>query len=141
MPPPLRKLSQGKVDKTTSSSASVSQATGSGVERTFLKKGSEKTFKLATSVTEEEQQPLVQKSTSANRFRDKSISEQNSKLALEQSSNLQQIHHEIENEEEVVFDLPPPMKPIQDSQAIINNGSNAPTSSAVEQSPCKRVNS
>lgn len=133
MPPPLRKLSQGKVDKTNATPPAT--ATGSAIERTFLKKGSEKTYKLASSVTEEDQQALVQKPS--HRFREKSIGEHGT--AKLDTAHTSQAHHEIENEEEVVFDLPPPMKPIQDAQAIINNGSNAPTSSIVEQSPCKRV--
>lgn len=92
-----------------------------------MKKGSEKVFKLATSVTTEEE-PLAQK-TNISRFRDKSNADQ---------QQLQMSHPtEAENEEEVI--LPPPMKPIQDSQAIINNGPTAVASSVVEHSPCKRV--
>lgn len=153
MPPPLRKLSQGKVDKTTapaSSVASSSSSTATPSDRPFLKKGSEKAFKLATTVTAEEDQPLSQKITNiGSRFRDKSnVADQlqsqqhqqhSQQLKTEtdpsQASSAQPA--EIENEEEVV--LPPPMKPIQDSQAIINNGPTAAASSVVEQSPCKRV--
>lgn len=155
MPPPLRKLSQGKVDKTTAPASSVasSSSTATPSDRPFLKKGSEKAFKLATSVTAEEDQPLAQKVTTiSSRFRDKS----NAADQLQPQQQQQHHHHhqqlksetdpshapttqsaEIENEEEVV--LPPPMKPIQDSQAIINNGPTVVASSVVEQSPCKRV--
>lgn len=140
LPPPLRKLSQGKVDKTTtSSSATTATAASSSApnDRPFLKKGSEKAFKLAATITAEEEQPLAQK-TNISRFRDKSNADQHHKSEHDQQQQLQQSHTaEAENEEEVI--LPPPMKPIQDSQAIINNGPNVVASSVVEQSPCKRV--
>lgn len=43
----------------------------------------------------------------------------------------------MEADEEGTCDLPPPMKPIQDSQTMVANG---PTNlTVVEQSPCKRV--
>ncbi|XP_031622402.1 kalirin isoform X2 [Contarinia nasturtii] len=134
LPPPLRKLSQGKVDKTTAPSSSASSSTAPN-ERPFLKKGSEKVFKLATSVTAEEE-PLAPK-TNISRFRDKSGSDQHHKTDHDQPQQLQMSHPtEAENEEEVI--LPPPMKPIQDSQAIINNGPTVVASSVVEHSPCKR---
>lgn len=48
--------------------------------------------------------------------------------------------HTADNEaEEEAVELPPPMKPIQDSQAIINNGPAVPSTSNNEQSSCKRV--
>lgn len=109
LPQPLRKLSQGKASAPPPS------------DRPFVKKGSEKAFKLAASVTADDEQPLAQK-TNLSRFRDKTSADQAG---------------EIENEEEVV--LPPPMKPMQDPQAIINNGPTAIASSVAEHSPCKRV--
>lgn len=131
LPPPLRKLSQGKVDKTTTAAPSSSSATSN--DRPFLKKGSEKAFKLAATITAEEEQPLQK--ASINRFREKTSVDHQAKSEHDQQ---QQSHSaEAENEEEVV--LPPPMKPIQDSQAIINNGPTVVASSVVEQSPCKRV--
>lgn len=142
LPPPLRKLSQGKVDKTTTSSSSSAATTASASssaapnDRPFLKKGSEKAFKLAATVTAEEEQPLTQK-TNISRFRDKSNIDQHHKSEHDQQQLHQSHTAEVENEEEVI--LPPPMKPIQDSQAIINNGPNVVASSVVEQSPCKRV--
>ncbi|XP_055319893.1 kalirin isoform X6 [Sitodiplosis mosellana] len=141
LPPPLRKLSQGKVDKTTTSSASSATAVATSSssapnDRPLLKKSSEKAFKLAATVTAEEEQPLAQK-TNISRFRDKSNADQHHKSEHDQQQQLQQSHTaEAENEEEVI--LPPPMKPIHDSQAIINNGPNVVASSVVEQSPCKR---
>lgn len=154
LPPPLRKLSQGKVDKTSApapSVASSSSSTATPSDRPFLKKGSEKAFKLATTVTAEEDQPLTQKITSiGSRFRDKSNAADQLQSQHHHHQQQQQLKTdtdplhaattqtaEIENEEEVV--LPPPMKPIQDSQAIINNGPTVAASSVVEQSPCKRV--
>lgn len=152
LPPPLRKLSQGKVDKTTAAAAPASSTASSSTvtpsDRPFLKKGSEKAFKLATSVTAEEEQPIAQKVTNiSSRFRDKSNAadqlaqhqqQQQLKSDADQSQAPTAQSAEIENEEEVV--LPPPMKPIQDStQAIINNGPTVVASSVVEQSPCKRV--
>lgn len=156
LPPPLRKLSQGKVDKTSiSSSSSSSSSAASVVERPLVKKASEKTFKLATSITaEEETQPLT--TTVGGSSASSSISAaDNDKKALDSDKNAadnvlyrqranrsstSQQPQEFEAEEEAGFELPPPMKPIQDSQAIINNGPTvSSTSSAVEQSPCKRV--
>lgn len=131
LPPPLRKLSQGKVDKTTAATPSSSSATPN--ERPFLKKGSEKAFKLAATITAEEEQPLQK--TNINRFREKVTVDHQAKSEHDQQQHAHSA--EAENEEEVV--LPPPMKPIQDSQAIINNGPTAVASSVVEQSPCKRV--
>lgn len=149
LPPPLRKLSQGKVDKTTASSSSAataaasSSSTATPSDRPFLKKGSEKAFKLASSVTVEEQ-PFAQKVTNiGGRFRDKSATATDQQQPHQLKSETDQSHApagqpaELENEDEVV--LPPPMKPIQDSQAIINNGPTVVASSVVEQSPCKRV--
>lgn len=135
LPPPLRKLSQGKVDKTTtpSSSSSSTPAAATPNERPFLKKGSEKSFKLATTVTAEEEQPLPK--TNINRFRDKSNADYSQKTDHDQQHPSHSA--DVENEEEVI--LPPPMKPIQDSQACINNGPTAVASSVIEQSPCKRV--
>lgn len=130
------------MDKTTTSSSATTTAaaaTSSSApnDRPFLKKGSEKAFKLAATITAEEEQPLAQK-TNISRFRDKSNADQHHKSEHDQQQQLQQSHTaEVENEEEVI--LPPPMKPIQDSQAIINNGPNVAASSVVEQSPCKRV--
>lgn len=143
LPQPLRKLSQGKVDKTTASAPSASSASASSSaaapnDRPFIKKGSEKAFKLAASVTAEEEQPLSQK-TNVNRFRDKSNMDSHQKSDVDQQTSQPTHSADIENEEEVV--LPPPMKPIQDSQAIINNGPTVQASSVVEQSPCKRVSS
>lgn len=135
LPQPLRKLSQGKVDKTTTSAPSASSASSSSAapsDRPFLKKGSEKAFKLVASVTAEEEQPLTQKAN-MSRLREKGDQKQDHDQQPLQSSQAA----EIENEEEVV--LPPPMKPIQDSQSMINNGPTAVASSAAEQSPCKRV--
>lgn len=134
LPQPLRKLSQGKVDKTAPSATPASSSSSSATpsDRPFLKKGSEKAFKLAASVTAEEEQPLTQK-TSMARLRDKGDPKSDHDHPTIQSGHAA----EIENEEEVV--LPPPMKPIQDSQAIINNGPTAAASSVAEQSPCKRV--
>lgn len=121
LPTPLRKLSQGKVDKTTVA------------ERPLVKKGSEKTFKLAdklsTSTTAEEEPLATYKSiptTSAN--------------VTSQSGQSDTVTHaDLEAEEEVALELPPPMKPIQDSQSMMNNGPTVSSSSTVEQSPCKRV--
>lgn len=109
-----------------------------------MKKGSEKTFKLATadklaaSITTEEE-PSAAGSVAAS---------VNSKLAMPTTSAVQanasgsnSSHQtgELEAEEEVTFELPPPMKPIQDSQSIHNNGPNVSSATVAEQSPCKRV--
>lgn len=136
MPPPLRKLSQGKVDKTTTV-----------VERPLVKKSSEKTFKLATvdklatSITAEEEPNTNQKSapTTSSSSASSNVQIIANNSGASGTSSQQQIHHELEPEEEVAFELPPPMKPIQDAQTIINNGPTVSSSSAVEQSPCKRV--
>lgn len=105
LPPPLRKLSQGKVDKSTSS------------ERPLVKKGSDKTFKLPTEKQSEE--------------------EYNNSNQSKSLINSQSAHQDVEADEEGTCDLPPPMKPIQDSQTMVANG---PTNlTVVEQSPCKRV--
>lgn len=109
LPPPLRKLSQGKVDKTSSSSSAASSA-ATAVERPLLKKGSEKTFKLPIP---EQQQKAI------GRLRDKSTSDQNQKIdAIDQQHLHSTQQTELETEEEAVFELPPPMKPIQDQQTI-----------------------
>lgn len=100
----MRKLSQGKVDKSASS------------DRPLVKKGSDKTFKLPTEKQTEE--------------------EYNSSNASKSLINSQSVHQDVEADEEGI-DLPPPMKPIQDSQTIVANGPTALT--VVEQSPCKRV--
>lgn len=144
LPPPLRKLSQGKVDKTTSAA-----------ERPLVKKGSEKTFKLAsadklaTSITAEEGTSVtasvnnksalptistVQPNTSGGSGNGGGTGNSSSSGAGHQTG-------ELEAEEEVTFELPPPMKPIQDSQAIINNGPSVSSATVAEQSPCKRVRS
>lgn len=142
MPQPLRKLSQGKVDKPTTSvsSAAAAAAASSAAAAThsmLSKKGPEKSFKTTASVTAEEDQPLVGK-TSISRFRDKANADQHHKSDHDQQQLQQnQLQSEVENEEEVI--LPPPMKPIQDSQAIINNGPTVAASSMVDNSPCKRV--
>lgn len=119
-----------------SSSASSSATAGAAPnDRPFLKKGSEKAFKLAATITAEEE-PLSLKAN-ISRFRDKSNTDSHHKSEHDHQQLHQNQPTEIENEEEVV--LPPPMKPIQDSQAIINNGPTVVASSVVEQSPCKRV--
>lgn len=129
LPPPLRKLSQGKVDKTTTV-----------VERPLVKKGSEKTFKLAsvdkltTSVEEERTKTIP--TTSASNAQNNSTSLIGSSQTVQSTSATAA---ELEAEEEVTFELPPPMKPMQDSQAIINNGPTVSSAIAAEQSPCKRV--
>lgn len=105
MPPPLRKLSQGKVDK------------GASSERPLVKKGSDKTFKLPTEKQTEE--------------------EYNSSNPSKSLINSQSVHQDVEADEEGTCDLPPPMKPIQDSQTMVANGPT--TLTVVEQSPCKRV--
>ena len=114
LPPPLRKLSQGKVDKTSSAA-----------ERPLVKKPSDKSFKLPTEKHTEEDFKSLPTSHSANQ--------------------------DLETEEEVAFELPPPMKPIQDSQSASMAMANGPTASSnaaggsgtssavTEQSPCKRV--
>lgn len=133
MPPPLRKLSQGKVDKTTS-----------GVERPLVKKGSEKTFKLATadklatSITADEESNAVATVNSKSTMPTTSATQPTTSTGSSSGT----VHHqtaELEAEEEVAFELPPPMKPIQDSQAIINNGPSGSSANVIEQSPCKRV--
>lgn len=138
MPQPLRKLSQGKVDKpTTSVSSAAAAAAASSAHSMLSKKGPEKSFKTTASVTAEEDQPLVGK-TNISRFRDKANADQHHKSDHDQQQLHQnQLQSEVENEEEVT--LPPPMKPIQDSQAIINNGPTVVASSMVDNSPCKRV--
>lgn len=83
-------------------------------ERPLVKKGSDKIFKLPSEKQSDDEYRAALKSSGSH--------------ATTQ---------ELEQEEEVAFDLPPPMKPIQDAQSLIGNG---PTVSAVvEQSPCKRV--
>lgn len=100
---------------------------GPAAERPLVKKSSDKTFKLPT-----------EKQTSD---------------ALKALPSSQAAQHELEPEEENTFELPPPMKPIQDSVAqtaatMIANGptgtSGAPlatasSSAALEQDLCKRV--
>lgn len=140
MPPPLRKLSQGKVDKTTSAA-----------ERPLVKKGSEKTFKLATAdklatsiTTEEEASGAGSVAASVNSklaMPTTSAAQSNASGGNSSTNNNQQTTGELEAEEEVTFELPPPMKPIQDSQSIHNNGPNASSATVAEQSPCKRVRS
>lgn len=100
LPPPLRKLSQGKVDKTNAAASSA-----------LIKKGSE-TITAKTLPT---------------------VSAQPTASASAASGNDQ------EAEEETTFELPPPMKPIQEPQNSFNNGSAVSSSTAVDQSPCKRV--
>ncbi|XP_037034473.1 kalirin isoform X5 [Bradysia coprophila] len=107
LPPPLRKLSQGKVDKNASS------------ERPLVKKGSDKTFKLPTEKQTEE--------------------EYNNSNPSKSLINSQSAHQDVEADEEGTCDLPPPMKPIQDSQTMVANGPT--TLTVVEQSPCKRTSS
>lgn len=133
LPPPLRKLSQGKVDKTTSAT-----------ERPLVKKGSEKTFKLASA--DKLATSIEEVSTSVASVNSKSIlptasSVQPNTSTTSTSSGSGHQTGELEAEEEVAFELPPPMKPIQDSQAIINNGPNVSSATVAEQSPCKRVRS
>lgn len=129
LPPPLRKLSQGKVDKQTSAA-----------ERPLMKKGSEKTFKLAsvdklaTSITAEEDVSA----TGVASINSKSAMPSTSTAHTSSSGSGHQTG-ELEAEEEATFELPPPMKPIQDSQAIINNGPSVSSATVAEQSPCKRV--
>lgn len=141
LPPPLRKLSQGKVDKTSNVA-----------ERPLVKKGSEKTFKLATNTdkltisTTEDDANLTLKSIPTTSTTS-SITNQSNNISVQQKmdANLQQQQpQDLEGEEEATFELPPPMKPIQDAQSIINNGATATSASStsatvVEQSPCKRV--
>lgn len=102
--------------------------TSAAAERPLVKKGSEKTFKLpdklSTSTTVEEETVSTLKSLP--------IASTSVKLIAAQPTDL-------EAEEDVAVELPPPMKPIQDSQAIISNGSTASSSVNAEQSPCKRV--
>lgn len=105
LPPPLRKLSQGKVDKTASGTSS----TASIVERPLMKKGSEKTFKLPIP---EQQHKAI------GRLRDKSTSDQNQKgESSDQLSSHSNQQADLEPEDDT-FELPPPMKPIQDSQTM-----------------------
>lgn len=114
LPPPLRKLSQGKVDKSPAA------------ERPLVKKPSDKSFKLPT--------------------------EKQTKDALKSLPASHSAQHELEPEEETTFELPPPMKPIQDSvgqaATMIANGPSgtvasavASSSAAIEQDLCKRVSS
>lgn len=101
LPPPLRKLSQGRVDKTSSS------------ERPLVKKPSDKSFKLPTEKQTEDALKALPASHST-------------------------AAQDLEQEEESTFELPPPMKPIQDSQSSMM--ANGPTVSAVvEQDLGKRV--
>lgn len=103
LPPPLRKLSQGRVDKTSSSSS----------ERPLVKKPSDKSFKLPTEKQTEDALKALPASHST-------------------------AAQDLEQEEESTFELPPPMKPIQDSQSSMM--ANGPTVSAVvEQELGKRV--
>lgn len=132
LPQPLRKLSQGKVDKPSASvpsSTAASSSSASAAQIALTKKRPEKAFKTTTSVTAEEEQPVK---ANISHFRDKTNADYHHKSEHDQQQLHQSQPTELENEEEVV--LPPPMKPIQDSQVIINNG---PT--VVDNSPCKRV--
>lgn len=97
-------------------------------ERPLVKKGSEKTFKLPEKL-----------STSTTAEAD--IVSTSKVLPITSTSAHSNASHQndLEGEEDVAFELPPPMKPIQDSQAIISNGSAASSSVNAEQSPCKRV--
>lgn len=154
LPPPLRKLSQGKVDKTSNVA-----------ERPLVKKGSEKTFKLSTNVdkltvstTEDETNVTSTTTSAATNTATKSIpttSATSTSSTINQTNNLgaqqkltdlqstNNTQSELEAEEE--FELPPPMKPIQDAQSIINNGptvtscTSSTSATVAEQSPCKRV--
>lgn len=93
------------MDKTASGTSS----TASVVERPLLKKGSEKTFKLPIP---EEQHKVIE------RLRDKSTSDQNQKgeSSYQHPSHSNQ-QAELEPEDDT-FELPPPMKPIQDPQTM-----------------------
>lgn len=120
LPPPLRKLSQGKVDK-----ASPAVAVSSAVERPLVKKPSDKSFKLPSERPSEDGLKLLQTVPG----------------------------QDLEAEDEQPFELPPPMKPIQDPQtstmsmangpAGCSGGPNATTATkslaANEQEMCQRV--
>lgn len=84
LPPPLRKYSQGKVDKPS-------------VEKSLIKKGSEKNLRLSEKQNEQEE-------------------ELNTSNSVQNTSQA-----DYEAEEEVAFELPPPMKPIQEP-CVITNG-------------------
>ncbi|KYB28884.1 Triple functional domain protein-like Protein [Tribolium castaneum] len=118
LPPPLRKLSQGKVDKTQSTA----------LERPPLKKtGSDKRIKVPSemgnkpSVSEgeddEDRLPLSIKNTKS--------------LASELTNGGGE-----DADEEV--ELPPPMKPIQEPIVVTSTPPGVPD---IEENPCKRVSS
>lgn len=74
-----------------------------------MKKGSEKTFKLPIP---EQQHKAI------GRLRDKSTSDQNQKgESSDQHSSPSNQQAELEPEDDT-FELPPPMKPIQDPQTM-----------------------
>lgn len=124
----MRKLSQGKVDKTNAA------------ERPLVKKGSEKTFKLADKYTptstNDDDSIVTAKSIPSTSSASSATGGVGGHTATTANSGT---HGDLEGEEEVAVELPPPMKPIQESQAIINNGPTVSSATAVEQSPCKRV--
>lgn len=128
LPPPLRKLSQGKVDKTNAA------------ERPLVKKGSEKAFKLAdkyTPTSTNDDDSIVTAKTLPTTSASSSATSGAAGQATAAGNS--GTHGDLEGEEEVAVELPPPMKPIQESQAIINNGPTVSSANTVEQSPCKRV--
>lgn len=103
LPQPLRKLSQGKVDKPA-------------VERTLIKKGSDKNLRVSYS-----EQLLVKLSYT---FILLQLSENKNEQEYElNSSNTAQntSQQDYEAEEEIAVELPPPMKPIQEP-CVITNG-------------------
>ncbi|XP_055846907.1 triple functional domain protein isoform X2 [Episyrphus balteatus] len=99
LPQPLRKLSQGKVDKPP-------------MEKTLTKKASERNLKLSTKHTEHEDE--LTSSLIAG-----SITPTSAQQYMSQVNNSQQ--PDYEPEEEVGLELPPPMKPIQEP-CVISNG-------------------
>lgn len=114
--PQFRKTSQGKVDK--KSAEKILKPTN--VE------------KYTVTTTADDAAPSLSSSKSAGAVGSASNTSQSITTSTHQPT-------ELEPEEEAAFELPPPMKPIQDSQVIINNGPTSSSIAAAEQSPCKRV--
>lgn len=126
--------------------------TSNVAERPLVKKGSEKTFKLATNTdkltisTTDDDANLTSKSIPTTSATSSIATNQSNNIGVQQKvdTTAHQQPQDLEPEEEVGFELPPPMKPIQDAQSIINNGptvtsASSTSATAAEQSPCKRV--
>ncbi|XP_045464356.1 kalirin isoform X2 [Harmonia axyridis] len=122
LPPPLRKLSQGKVDKSQ---------TGTALDRPPLKKiGSDKRIKVPSEMGNK---PSVSEGEDEDELRPP-LSIKSAKSLGSELANGANTGDDVDED----LELPPPMKPIQEPILVTSPPPGVPD---IEENPCKRVSS